>query len=73
MGRGRCGGSHPHLTLGFFAKTIYSSRTSDLACDELRLLKWFNEQAMENQSRDLSVGLQRIRPGTIGMRSSRSD
>jgi hypothetical protein len=43
------------LTLGFLAKTIHSSRTSDLSRDELRLLKAFNEQAKENQSRDLSV------------------
>jgi hypothetical protein len=43
------------LTLGFLAKTIHSSRTSDLTRDELRLLKAFNEQAKENRSRDLSV------------------
>jgi hypothetical protein len=43
------------LTLGFLAKTLHSSRTSDLTRDELRLLKAFNEQAKENRSRDLSV------------------
>jgi hypothetical protein len=43
------------LTLGFLAKTIHRSRTSDLTRDELRLLKAFNEQAKENRSRDLSV------------------
>jgi hypothetical protein len=42
-------------SLGFLAKTIHSSRTSDLTRDELRLLKAFNEQAKENRSRDLSV------------------
>jgi hypothetical protein len=43
------------LTLGFLAKTIHTSRTSDLTRDELRLLKAFNEQAKEIRSRDLSV------------------
>jgi hypothetical protein len=43
------------LTLGFLAKTIHSSRTSDLTRDEFRLLKAFNEQAKENRSRHLSV------------------
>jgi hypothetical protein len=42
-------------SLGFLAKTIHTSRTTDLTRDELRLLKAFNEQAKENRSRDLSV------------------
>jgi hypothetical protein len=43
------------LSLGFLAKTLHSSRTSDLTRDELRLFEAFNEQAKENRRGDLSV------------------
>ena len=42
-------------SLGFLAKTLHSSHTSDLTRAELRLLKAFNEQAKENRRGDLSV------------------
>jgi len=41
--------------LGFLARGIYISRTSDLTRDELRLLKAFNEQAKGNPRAYLSV------------------